>query len=68
MIKKFSSNMFIALCTSSALIAFSFYERHDTSRTVSTSALFVAAAVICLLPVLYALVRREICRNKRANG
>jgi hypothetical protein len=28
-----------------------FYERHDASRTVSTAALFVAAAVICLLPV-----------------
>jgi hypothetical protein len=64
MIKRLNANIIIALCTSCALIAFAFYQRHEASGTVPAVAFYVAAAVICLLPVLYALLRRKSCRNK----
>jgi len=33
-----------------------------------TSTFYLAAAVICLLPVVYALFRHKSCRNKTLNG
>jgi hypothetical protein len=63
MLKKLNSNIIIALCTSCAIIAFAFYERHAASRSVPAVAFYGAAAVICLLPVLYGLLRHKTCRN-----
>ncbi|HTF66200.1 MAG TPA: hypothetical protein VK638_26300 [Edaphobacter sp.] len=67
MLKKLNSTLIIALCTSAALIAFAFYERYEASGTVPAVAFYCAAAVICLLPALYALLRHKICRNKMLN-
>jgi hypothetical protein len=63
MLKKLNSTIIIALCTSAALIAFAFDQRYEASVTVPAVAFYVAATVICLLPVLYALLRRKTCRN-----
>ena len=67
MLKKPNSTIIIALCTSAALIAFAFAKRSGASVTVPDVAFYVAAAIICLLPVFYALLRRETCRNKTPN-
>ncbi len=63
MLKKLNSTIIIALCTSAALIAFAFGQRYGVFATVPTVAFFIAAAVICLLPVLYALLRCKACRS-----
>jgi hypothetical protein len=62
-LKELSSNIIIALCTSCAIIAFAFYQRHEASGSVPVVAFYGAAAVICLLPVLYGLLRHKTCRN-----
>jgi len=64
MLKRLNVNIIIAFCTSCAMIAFAFYERYAASGTVPAVAFYGAAAVICLLPALYALLRHKICRNK----
>ena len=66
MFDKRQKELFIALITSGALIAFAFYQR---SRTVPVSAVgfFVAAAAICLFPVLYPMVRHQGCDQKAQN-
>lgn len=63
MLKKLDSTIIVALCTSAALIAFAFGERYETSVTVPAFAFYLAATVICLLPVLYASLRHKSCRN-----
>jgi hypothetical protein len=63
MTKRHNADIIVALCTSCALIAFAFYQRSEASGTVPAVAFYVAAAAICLLPVLYAILRRKICRN-----
>lgn len=68
MLKKINSNILIALCTSAALIAFAFDQRHKSPViTMSEVSLFVLAAIICVLPVLYALLRCKAWRNKTSN-
>ncbi len=57
MLKRLNANIIIALCTSGAMIGFALYQRYASAGTVPEFALCVAAAVICLLPVLYGLVR-----------
>jgi uncharacterized membrane protein YqjE len=66
MFKKFNSTIIIALCTAAALIAFAFDQRYKTSVIIPEVAFYLAAAVICLLPVLYALLRRKSCDCSRA--
>jgi len=61
MFKKPNPTIVIALCTSAALIAFGFDQSHKASIAVSGTALFVAAAVVCLSPVFFALLRGKIC-------
>jgi membrane protein YdbS with pleckstrin-like domain len=68
MLKRLNSKIIIALCTSSAIIAFAFYRRQEASVMVSAVAFYCAAAVICLLPVIHALYRHQICRNKGAKS
>jgi uncharacterized membrane protein YqjE len=63
MLKKFNSTIIIALCTSFAIVAFAFDQRYRASVTVPAVAFFVAAAIICLLPVFYALFRCKTCRK-----
>ena len=60
MLKRPNPNIIIALCTSGAMIAFACYQRYAPSGTVPEFALYVAAAVICLLPVIYAFVRCKL--------
>jgi len=54
MLKKLNSNLIIAAATSAALIAFAFDQRHEPTHTLPEIAFYLAAAVICLLPVIYA--------------
>jgi membrane protein YdbS with pleckstrin-like domain len=68
MFKRLNSNIFIALCTSCTMIAFAFYQRYEASIAFPAVAFFVAAAIICLLPVFYALLRRKACRNKTSKA
>lgn len=51
MLKGLNSTIIIALCTSAALIAFAFDQRYRASVTMPDVAFYVAAAIICLLPV-----------------
>ena len=64
MLKRLNVNIIIAVSTCCAMIAFAFYERYEASGTVPEVAFYGAAAAICLLPVLYALLRLKVCRNK----
>jgi len=57
----------IALCTSAALIAFAFNQRHEASFTVPAVAFYVAAAIICLGSEFYGRLRSKSCRNKTPN-
>ncbi len=66
MLKKRNSTIVIALCTAAALIAFAFYRRYEGPIPVPAEAFYVAAAIICLLPVFHARLRHKSCRNKRA--
>jgi hypothetical protein len=61
--KKPTGNIIIALCTSGALIAFAFDQRGHPVVRVSAVTLFVAAAIICLLPVLYGSLRHKTCKK-----
>ena len=61
MLKRLNSNIITALCTACAMIAFAFYQAYITVPAV---ALYVAAAIICLLPVVCAPLFRKACRNK----
>jgi len=65
MLKRLNSNIITALCTGCALIAFAFYQAYIT---VPATAFYVAAAIICLLPVVYAPACRKACRNKTSNA
>jgi hypothetical protein len=63
MTKRRNAEIIFALCTSCALIAFAFYERNEASGTAPAVAFYLAAAAICMLPLLYAILRHKICRN-----
>jgi hypothetical protein len=63
MLHKRRSNVIVALCTSSALITFAAYQR-DRPVTLPIDAFFVAAAMICLAPVLYGLLSCKLRRSK----
>lgn len=63
MLKKSTQTIVIALCTSAALIGFAFYQRYVGSVPVSEVTLFVAAAILCASPVVYARLRCKTCRN-----
>jgi hypothetical protein len=65
MFKRLNSTLIIAMFTGSALIAFAFFESHIK---VSATTLDVAAAIICVAPVLFAPAWRKACRNKTSNA
>ena len=67
MTKRRNANIIVASCTSCALIAFAVYERYEASGTVPAVVFYLVAAAICLLPVLYAILRHKTCRNKMLN-
>jgi hypothetical protein len=64
MLKKLNANIIVALCAGCAIIA---YKRYAALPIVPAGALYVAAAVICLPRVFYALLRHKVCRNKVVN-
>ena len=64
MLKQFNSNVIIALFTACAMIAFAFYERYEPSGDKHVVVSYIVAALICLFPVLYAIVRHRTRRNK----
>lgn len=68
MFDKLNPIVIVAFFTSVALIAFAFYQRHGASVPISAVRLYVAAAIICLSPVVYARVFRKTCRNKTSNA
>jgi hypothetical protein len=61
--KKLNGNTFIAFVTGLAIVAFAFYQRQEGAVIVPTVAFYLAAAIICLLPVLYAVIRHKTCRK-----
>jgi hypothetical protein len=65
MFKRLNSTLITALCTGCALIAFAFFQAHIT---VPAAALDVAAATICLLPVIFAPACRKAYRNKTSDA
>ena len=67
MLKKLNANIIVALCASCAIIAFAFYKRYAASPIVPAGAFYLAAAVICLPRVFYALLRHQVCGNKVLN-
>jgi hypothetical protein len=64
MFKRLNALVIIAFCTSCAMIAFAFYRRYEGPTTVPAVAFYFAAAIICLLPVLNALIRHKTCPSK----
>ena len=65
MLKRLNSNIITALCTGCAIIVFAVYRAHITVPAV---ALYIAAAIICLLPVVFAPACRRACRNSTSNA
>ena len=65
MLKRFNSNIITALCTACAIIAFAVYRTHFSAPAV---VFYVAAATICLLPVVFAPACRRACRNSTSNA
>ena len=68
MLTKLNSTIIIALCTSAALIAFAFDQRYERFVTVPQQTFYLAAAMVCLLPVFYALFRRKNCRSNSSKA
>jgi hypothetical protein len=66
--KRLNANIIVALCTSCAIIAFAFNQRSKAPITVPAVSFYIAAAIICVLPVFYGLFRRKTCRNKTPNA
>jgi hypothetical protein len=64
MLKRLNSNIVTALCTGGAMIAFAFYQSHITVPAV---AFYIAAATICLLPVVFAPACRKASRTNASN-
>jgi len=62
--KKINSTIVVALCTAAALIAFAFDKRYGGYVTLSATQLDIAAALICLGPVFFALIRCKVIRKK----
>ena len=65
MFKRLNSTLIIALCTSCAMIAFAFLQAHVT---VTAATLDAGAAVICLLPVVFAPACRKASRKNASNA
>jgi hypothetical protein len=65
MLKRFNSNIITALCTAGAMIAFAYYRSHIDVPAV---AFYVAAAIICLLPVVFAPACRKACRTNTSGA
>lgn len=65
MFKRFNANFITALCTGCALVAFALLQAYVN---VSATALYLAAAAICIFPVVFAAARRKQCRDKSSNA
>ena len=68
MIKKSTQTPVIALCTGAALVGLAFFERYGGRVRVSEATLFVAAAIICVSPAVYRLLRCLSRQNESSNG
>ena len=66
--KNSAPRIVLALCTSAALIGFAFVERYGGAAYISASMLFIAAAIICVSPTIYTLLRCQIRRIKALNS
>jgi len=64
MSRKFNSNLIVALCTALAVIAFALDQRHTHFIPLSVTQLFIAAAVICVVPAFYKALRCRMNRHK----
>ncbi|MGC4055273.1 MAG: hypothetical protein QM757_41085 [Paludibaculum sp.] len=60
--KQTSSTIITALITACAMIAFAYYRAYVT---VPAAAFWLAAAVICLVPVASCLVKRRTCGQSK---
>ena len=64
--KRSIQTIVIALCTSTALIGLAFLQRYGSG--VSQTTLYFAAAIICVSPVIYRLLRCHSRLNRPSNG
>jgi hypothetical protein len=62
MTKRPNPTILISLCTSCAILAFA---RYEASIAVSGFAFYIAAALICLWPVLCGSFRHKTCQTRR---
>jgi hypothetical protein len=62
--KKINSTIVIALCAAAALIALALDKQYGGYVTLSAAQLDIAAALICLGPVFFALIRCQVIRKK----
>jgi hypothetical protein len=67
MLNKSTQTIVIALFTSAALIALAFYQRYGSPIRVSEVTFYISAAIICVSPVAYRVLRCKSCGNKASN-
>lgn len=63
MLRRNNSVIGTALCTGVALIAFAFYQRYEGPLDLPATSFYIAAAIICVLPAVYARLRQKPCRK-----
>jgi len=66
--KRSIQTIVIALCTSTALVGLAFFQRYGSGVRVSQTTLYFAAAIICISPVIYRLLRCHSRLNRPSNG
>jgi hypothetical protein len=65
MLNKSTQNIVLALLTSAALIGLAFFQRYRGPIRVSEATLFIFAAIICVSPVAFRLLRCKVEGVKR---
>jgi hypothetical protein len=64
MLNKSTQNIVVALLISAALIGLAYYQRFGGPIRVSEATIFIFAAIICVSPVAFRLLRCKVARVK----
>jgi hypothetical protein len=67
MLNKSTQTIVIALFTSAALFGLAFYQRDGSLIRISEVTFYIAAAIICVSPVAYRVLRCKRSRSKVSN-
>ncbi|WP_058186643.1 hypothetical protein [Terracidiphilus gabretensis] len=67
MLNKSTQNIVFALFASAALVGLAFYQRYGSPIHISEATFFIFAALICVSPVVYRVLRCRSCGNKTSN-